>query len=33
LEIRKELAMIGIDAGALFPEIDRAAAQIVENYT
>lgn len=31
-EIKRELATIGIDAGALFPEIDRAAAQIIENY-
>lgn len=31
--IKKELAIIGIDAGALFPEIDRAAKQIVEDYT
>jgi hypothetical protein len=31
--IKKELASIGINAGALFPEIDRAAAQIVETYS
>ncbi|SIO21684.1 FRG domain-containing protein [Parasphingorhabdus marina DSM 22363] len=31
-KIRNELRAIGIDAGTLFPEIDRAAAQIVENY-
>lgn len=30
--IKRELAMIGIDAGSLFPEIDRAARQIVESY-
>ena len=30
--IQKELATIGIHAGALFPEIDRAATQIVNSY-
>ena len=31
--IKKELRVIGIDSGTLFPEIDRAAAQIIENYS
>lgn len=31
-EIKQELAIIGIDAGSLFPEIDRAAAKIIETY-
>lgn len=30
--IKDELGTIGIHAGALFPEIDRAAAQIIETY-
>ena len=32
ITIKKELAIIGIHAGALFPEIDRAASQIVDSY-
>lgn len=31
-DIKQELAIIGIDAGSLFPEIDRAAAKIIETY-
>lgn len=31
--LKKELATLGIHAGALFPEIDRAAAQIIETYS
>lgn len=31
-EILEELAVIGIDAGSLFPEIDKAASQILKKY-
>lgn len=30
--IRDELKILGVDSGSMFPEIDRAAAQIIENY-
>jgi len=31
-KLKEELKLLGVDAGSMFPEIDRAAAQIIENY-
>lgn len=32
IKFKEELKILGVNTGSLFPEIDRAASQIVENY-